>query len=121
MIKVFGLKNCDTVRKALKWLDARGVAHQFHDFRKDGLARDQLESWAKELGSDILLNRRGTTWRKLPDDQKENLTEAAIIDLLLTHPAMIKRPLFDFGRFCRVGFSKKDQEEIAALLDGDIT
>ncbi|MCF6195427.1 MAG: arsenate reductase [Emcibacter sp.] len=120
MITVYGIKNCDTVRKALKWLDARGAAHQFHDFRKDGLARDQLESWVAELGSDILLNRRGTTWRKLPDDQKKNPDEAAILDLLLTHPAMIKRPVFDFGSFRRVGFSKKDQEEIVALLDGEI-
>ena len=116
MITIFGIKNCDTIKKALKWFEARGVAHQFHDFRKQGLERALLEGWVRELGSDILLNKRGTTWRKLPDDQKENLDQTAIIDLLLDNPAMIKRPVFDFGGMRRVGFTKKDQDEITALL-----
>ena len=68
------------------------------------------------MGTDILLNKRGTTWRKLPDEQKENVSDDAIMDLLLEQPAMIKRPIFDFGDFRRVGFSKKDQEEISKLL-----
>jgi len=116
VIIVYGIKNCDTVKKALKWLAAAGIDHRFHDFRKDGLTRDQLSGWLDELGGDALLNRRGTTWRKLPDDQKENLSDGDICDLLLAHPAMIKRPLFDFGDFRRVGFASKDQAEIAALL-----
>ncbi|PCI34588.1 MAG: ArsC family reductase [Alphaproteobacteria bacterium] len=113
---IFGIKNCDTIKKSLKWFEARGVAHQFHDFRKQGLERELLERWVRELGVEVLLNKRGTTWRKLPDDQKENLDQAAIIDLLLDKPAMIKRPVIDFGSTRRVGFSKKDQDEIAALL-----
>lgn len=116
MIIIYGLKNCDTVKKALKWFVEKGVEHQFHDFRKDGLERELVESWVRELGIDILLNKRGTTWRKLPEDQKNNLSERQIIDLLLEHPAMIKRPVFDFGEVRRVGFSKQDQDEISLIL-----
>ncbi len=116
MITVFGIKNCDTIKKALKWLTEQSVGHQFHDFRKDGLTRGLLENWAEELGVDILLNKRGTTWRKLPDSQKDDLSDNEIIDLLVEFPAMIKRPVFDFGDKRRVGFSKKDQGEIAVLL-----
>ncbi len=115
MITIFGIANCDTVKKARQWFAARDIAHQFHDFRKDGLSRAQLESWIDELGLDVLLNRRGTTWRKLSGDQKARLTEQEDIDLLLEYPAMIKRPLFDFGNLRRVGFSKKDQDEISIL------
>ncbi len=115
MITIFGIGNCDTVKKARQWCAARDIAHQFHDFRKDGLTRTQLESWIDELGLDVLLNRRGTTWRKLSDDQKARLTEQGDIALLLEYPAMIKRPLFDFGNLRRVGFSKKDQDEISIL------
>lgn len=116
MITVYGIKNCDTIKKALKWLAERERAHSFHDFRKEGLDRAMLEAWVAELGVDLLLNKRGTTWRKLPEDQKENLTEAAVIDLLLDQPAMIKRPVFDFGDHRRVGFAKKDMAEIEDLL-----
>lgn len=116
MITIFGIKNCDTIKKALKWLTENGVDHQFHDFRKNGLTRGQLEGWAGELGVDVLLNKRGTTWRKLPDNQKDNLSDPEMIDLLLEFPAMIKRPVFDFGAERRIGFSKKDQAEIADIL-----
>ena len=116
MITIYGIKNCDTVKKALKYFQAQGIDHTFHDFRKDGLERGLLEGWIGEVGSDILLNKRGTTWRKLPEEQKESLTEDIVVDLLLEHPAMIKRPVFDFGDHRRVGFSAKDQGEIATLL-----
>lgn len=116
MITIFGIKNCDTIKKARAWLTEKEVPHEFHDFRKDGLERVLLEGWVQELGIDVLLNKRGTTWRKLPEDQKNNLTEQEAIHLLLAHPAMIKRPVFDFGDMRRVGFSKKDQEEISNHL-----
>ncbi|MBL4802427.1 MAG: ArsC family reductase [Emcibacter sp.] len=116
MIKIFGIKNCDTIKKARAWLTERELEYQFHDFRKDGLEREILESWVKELGLDLVLNKRGTTWRKLSDEQKDSLTEKGVIDLLLEQPAMIKRPVFDFGDMRRIGFSKKDQVEIANLL-----
>jgi Spx/MgsR family transcriptional regulator len=116
MITIFGIKNCDTIKKALKWFAERGADYQFHDFRKDGLERALLEGWVQELGVEVLLNKRGTTWRKLPEEQKENLSEKQVIDLLLAYPAMIKRPVFDFGHMRRVGFSKTDQEEISLIL-----
>jgi len=116
MITIYGIKNCDTVKKALLWCRDRGIAHQFHDFRQEGLDRALLESWAEELGVLTLLNKRGTTWRKLPDNQKDNLNEKEIIELLLEYPAMIKRPVFDLGAVRHVGFSQKDQEEIGAIL-----
>ena len=116
MITVYGIKNCDTIKKALKWLTEHDVVHQFHDVRKDGLTRNLLALWCDRLGHEALLNKRGTTWRKLPEAQKENLSEEAILDLLLEHPAMIKRPVFDFDGHYRLGFSSQDQAEIAVLL-----
>ncbi|WP_417623417.1 ArsC family reductase [Paremcibacter congregatus] len=120
MITVYGIKNCDTIKKALKWLTDQSVAHHFHDFRKDGLERQMLQGWVTELGLDVVLNKRGTTWRKLPDADKESLTEATAIDLMLEQPAMIKRPVFDFGDHRRVGFAKKDVAEIEALLQSGL-
>ncbi|MCF6216575.1 MAG: Spx/MgsR family RNA polymerase-binding regulatory protein [Emcibacter sp.] len=120
MVVVYGIKNCDTVKKALKCFGEKNIDHRFHDFRKDGLARVQLELWVEELGLDTLLNKRGTTWRKLPEDQKNNLSDQQIIDLLLEYPAMIKRPIFDFGHMRRAGFSKKDQVEISLILMGGL-
>lgn len=116
MITIYGIKNCDTIKKALKWFGEQGLDHKFHDFRKDGLTRDQVTLWAEELGLETLFNKRGTTWRNLPDDQKNGLSDKENIDLLLAHPAMIKRPVFDFGPMRRVGFSKQDQREIAGFL-----
>ena len=102
---LYGISNCDTMKKARKWLDDHEIAYAFHDYRKDGLEPAQLENWCKELGVDALLNRRGTTWRKLPESVKENLTEKAAIKLMLEHPAMIKRPLLDTGSKRTLGFS----------------
>lgn len=116
MITVYGIKNCDTVKKALKWLISEGVEHSFHDYRKDGLERAQLEDWVQELGMELVLNKRGTTWRKLADEDKDDLSEDQVIDLLMQHPAMIKRPIMDFGALRTIGFAKKDQQQIAQLL-----
>lgn len=93
MITVYGISNCDTVRKARKWLQAQQVEFQFHDFRKDGLNAEQLKSWAEALGWEALLNKRGTTWRKLPDESKADVDQDKAIALMLEQPAMIKRPL----------------------------
>jgi hypothetical protein len=73
MITMYGIKNCDTIKKARKWLEAEGIEYQFHDYRKDGLDANQLKSWVSELGWEVLLNKRGTTWRKLPDDVRTML------------------------------------------------
>ena len=113
MITLYGIPNCDTIKKAKKWLESNDVAYQFHDFRKDGLTQEQLTDWANELGWETLLNKRGTTWRQQPDDVKNTINEASAITLMLEHPAMIKRPVLDTGTSRKVGF--KDTE-YAALL-----
>lgn len=115
-IKVFGLKNCDTCRKARKWLDAEGAEYSFHDVRADGLSAADLNSWVRALGWETLLNRRGTTWRGLPEDVKDGVDEAKATALMLEHPALVKRPVFDLGGQYILGFSARQQEELKAEI-----
>ena len=96
-ITIYGIKNCDTMKKARAWLDGHGVAYGFHDYKTAGIERARLEGWAKKVGWEILLNRAGTTFRKLPDKDKEGLTEKKAIALMLAQPSMIKRPVLDLG------------------------
>jgi Spx/MgsR family transcriptional regulator len=112
MATLYGIPNCDTVRKARKWLDAHGVAFDFHDFRKHGLDEKQLKAWVKELGWEVLLNKRGMMWRKLPDSKKENLDEKKAIAIMLAEPAIIKRPVLDTGKQRHVGFSEALYKEL---------
>lgn len=93
MITMFGIKNCDTIKKARKWLDAEGIEYQFHDYKKDGLSPELLASWVNDLGYEALVNKRGTTWRKLPDDVKDSIDEASAIEIMLENTSIIKRPL----------------------------
>lgn len=111
MITLYGIKNCDTVKKARKWLDDHGIEYRFHDFRMDGLTKKQLQVWVRELGWEPLLNRRGTTWRKQPDTVRDNIDEASAVALMLQEPAIIKRPVLDLGKERRVGFSASDYAE----------
>ena len=90
---LYGISNCDTINKARKWLQQRGVEFEFHDYRKNGLDAAQLRSWEQQLGWEALLNRRGTTWRKLPEVLRESVDREQAIELMLEFPAMIKRPL----------------------------
>ncbi len=113
-ITVYGIPNCDTVKKARAWLTGRGIEHRFHDFRKDGLEERMLESWVAELGRDVLINRRGTTWRKLPDEDKNVESDAGAVALLLANPAMIKRPVIDLGDARLVGFTDEVREQLTA-------
>ena len=106
MVTVYGISNCDTIKKARRWLDNAGIGYRFHDYRKDGLDQKQLESWVDELGWESVLNRRGTTWRKLPEAQKNTISRASAIALMLEQPAMIKRPLLDTGSEQVLGFSE---------------
>lgn len=110
---LYGIKNCDTVRKTRRWLDERGVEYRFHDFRADGLDPDRLRDWACELGWEALLNRRGTTWRQLPEEQRSNLDETRALMLMLAQPALIKRPVLDLGSQRLIGF---DDKRYARLL-----
>ena len=103
-VTLYGIKNCDTIKKARAWLDSHGVAYTFHDYKSEGVAKSDLETWAKAVGWEILLNRAGTTFRKLPEKDKENLTEKKAIALMLDQPSMIKRPVLDIGGKFTVGF-----------------
>jgi arsenate reductase len=94
---IYGIKNCDTMKKARAFLDKRGVAYDFHDYKASGIERGRLEGWAKKAGWETLLNRAGTTFRKLPDQDKEGLTEKKAIALMLAQPSMIKRPVLEIG------------------------
>ena len=103
-LTLFGIRNCDTMKKAWTWLDQKGVAYEFHDYKKAGIDRATLARWAGEVGWEVLLNRAGTTFKKLPDADKTGLTEAKAIDLMLAQPSMIKRPVLETGGPLMVGF-----------------
>ena len=103
-ITLYGIKNCDTMKKARAWLDGRGVAYAFHDYKTQGIDRARLEAWSRELGWQTLLNRAGTTFRKLPDTERESITERKAIALMLAQPSTIKRPVLDLGGRRIVGF-----------------
>jgi arsenate reductase (glutaredoxin) len=94
---IYGIKNCDTMKRARAWLDRQGVDYTFHDYKTAGIDRERLERWSKKTGWETLLNRAGTTFRKLPDKDKDGLTEKKAIALMLAQPSMIKRPVVDLG------------------------
>ena len=97
-ITIYGIKNCDTMKKARAWLDKRGVDYAFHDYKIAGIDRAQLEQWCKNAGWEVLLNRAGTTFRKLPDKDKNGLDAKKAIALMLAQPSIIRRPVLDLGR-----------------------
>ena len=103
-ITIYGIKNCDTMKKARAWLDKSGVAYAFHDYKTAGIARDRLKQWSDALGWEVLLNRSGTTFRKLPEADREGLDETKALTLMLAQPSMIKRPVLDLGGKLVVGF-----------------
>lgn len=105
-VTLYGIPNCDQVKKARAWLDARGVAYVFHDFKKQGLDNPLAKSWLEQLGADTLINRKGTTWRALDDAQKAKAdAPAGALALVTTQPSLIKRPLLDRGGALSVGFT----------------
>lgn len=111
-VTIYGIKNCDTMKKARAWLDQRGIAYAFHDYKAAGIDRATLEGWVRKAGWEVLLNRAGTTFRKLPDAAREGLTEARAIGLMLDQSSMIKRPVLDIDGTLLVGF-KPEQYEAA--------
>jgi len=104
---LYGIRNCDTMKKARAWLDGHGVAYDFHDYKVSGIDRAKLDKWAAVVGWETLLNRAGTTFRKLPDSAKAGLTEARAMKLMIEQPSMIKRPVLEQGRTLLVGFDEK--------------
>jgi arsenate reductase len=115
-ITIYGIKNCDTMKKARAWLEKQGVGYQFHDYKIAGIDKDRLEGWAKKAGWETLLNRAGTTFKKLPNKDKEGLNEVKAIKLMLAQPSMIKRPVLELPRGkLLVGFKP---EQYAKALGG---
>ena len=108
MIKLYGIPNCDTVKKARKWLDAQGIDYQFHDFRQDGVDKKLLQGWLEKLGWETLLNRRSTSWRALDEKQKSIQSDNDALKLLLANPTLIKRPVLQQGKILLVGFNEKE-------------
>lgn len=104
MVTIYGIPNCDTMKKARVWLDQHGVQHRFHDYRKDGVDRARIEGWVAEHGWETILNRSGTTFRALPDAAKADLDAGKAVELMLAQPGMIKRPVLDLGDRRIVGF-----------------
>ncbi|CAH0132480.1 Regulatory protein Spx [Pseudomonas sp. Bi70] len=101
---LYGIKACDTMKKARTWLDEQGIAYQFHDYKTAGIDRGNLQKWCDEHGWETILNRAGTTFRKLDDALKSDLDQAKAIELMLAQPSMIKRPVLDLGSRTLVGF-----------------
>jgi len=113
-VTIYGIRNCDTMKKARSWLDGQGVAHAFHDYKASGIDKATLEGWAKKVGWEVLLNKAGTTFRALPDADKSDLTERKAIALMLAQPSMIKRPVLDRGGALLVGFKPDQYEKLFA-------
>ena len=111
-ITIYGIKNCDTMKKARAWLDGRGIAYEFHDYKAAGIARAQLEGWARVVGWETLLNRAGTTFRALPEKDKNGLTHKTAIALMMAQPSMIKRPVLDVDGKLLVGFKPGQYEGV---------
>ena len=112
MIVIYGIRNCDTMKKARAWLDGHSVPYQFHDYKSEGIDRSRLERWTKRLGWESVLNRAGTTFRKLADDDKQGLTEKKAIGLMLAQPSMIKRPILEADGDIAAGFRPADYEKL---------
>ncbi len=112
MLTIYGLKNCDTCRKALKWLKSEGIEHVFKDVRKDGVNLALVTKWEASVGWETLLNRRGTTWRGLPDSDRGSIDQGRAIRLMVDHPALIKRPVFEHSDAVFVGFKDADKEQL---------
>jgi arsenate reductase (glutaredoxin) len=113
-VTIYGIKNCDTMKKARVWLDQHKIAYQFHDYKAAGIDRATLESWAGAVGWEVLLNRAGTTFRGLPESDKAGLTEKKAIGLMIAQPSMIKRPVLDVAGTLLVGFKPEQYQKTFA-------
>ncbi len=109
---IYGIPNCDTIKKAKAFLDSNNISYEFHDYKKRGVDSDSLKSWCNKLGYENLLNRRGTTWRKLDEDTKSKVNEETAILLMQEFPSLIKRPLLDTGKKLVLGFDKSEYESL---------
>jgi arsenate reductase (glutaredoxin) len=114
-VVMYGIKNCDTIKKAKKWLESNGVEFSFHDYRQDGLSDELLSSLESSLGWETMLNKRGTTWRKLAEETKDAINKETAVLLMLENPAIIKRPILDTGKTLELGFSESAYQQLFNL------
>ncbi|MEF8725119.1 MAG: ArsC family reductase [Candidatus Accumulibacter phosphatis] len=114
-LRIFGIRNCDTMKKAFTWLNDHGLAFEFVDYRQQEISADQLAAWSQRCGWKLLLNTRGTTWRKLAEEQRRNIDESRALRLMAAHPSLIKRPVIDCGDQLLVGFNS--QRYASELMD----
>jgi Spx/MgsR family transcriptional regulator len=112
MVKIYGIPNCDTMKKARQWLSNHGIDYEFHNYKKAGVDERQLTQWIESIGWEALLNRRSTTWRQLDDAVKSNIDKASAIRIMLQTPSIIKRPLLDDGRNLYLGFKATEYDKI---------
>lgn len=109
---LYGIKNCDTVKKARKWLENEGIEYRFHDFREDGINKKQVEKWVKELGWEGVVNKRSTSWKALDESARTNMNAANAVSAIMAQPTLIKRPLLDTGNTRHTGFSAASYAQI---------
>ena len=112
-VTVYGIRNCDTMKKAFAWLGDHGVAYEFHDYKKSGVPAERLPAWSKAVGWERLANTRGTTWRKIPEAGRRDLDEAAMLKLLAANPSAIRRPVIEWGHRVTVGFDAAEFSRLA--------
>jgi len=112
MIEIYGIPNCDTMKKARKWLEAHGIEYRFHDFKKEGIDPELLHNWVAKAGWETLLNRRGMMWRKLPQEVRDNIDEKSAIQIMLETPTIIKRPVLVNDDDLLVGFSDQVYDKL---------
>jgi Spx/MgsR family transcriptional regulator len=112
MVTLYGISNCNTVKKAKDWLQENNIDYQFHDFRKQGLTADLLESFEATLGWEVLLNKQSTSWRKLNGEQKSNISKQTALQYMLETPTLIKRPVLDTGKKMIVGFKAENYQQV---------
>ena len=111
-VTLYGIKNCDTIRNARRWLSDEDIEFTFYDFRSDGLDKNRLSPWVDELGWEVLVNKRSTTWRNLDPDVKENIDQKMALNIMLEQPTIIRRPILDLGNKRIVGFSAETYHSV---------
>jgi Spx/MgsR family transcriptional regulator len=114
-VTIYGIKNCDTMKRARAWLDRHGIAYEFHDYKSAGIEPDRLSGWARAVGWEALLNRAGTTFRALPENEKRGLSEKKAMALMAAQPSMIKRPVLEVGGELLVGFKPEQYDGVFAV------
>jgi Spx/MgsR family transcriptional regulator len=119
MLTVYGIKSCDTCRRARAWLDANEIGYRFHDLRDDGIDRPMVARWVERVGWETLLNKRSLTWRGLDDAERNDLGSDKAISLMLEHPTLVKRPVIEADRYTAVGFSERRLSDYLSKQAGD--